>query len=173
MSVEDIPQAPDTPLRRMISKKSATASVSDATVVSEESSGHLDNEKIFAMATQDLVTLFGLSVSIGRGFFYRQILAEPVLRFSHGEAITVITLTHWGQVMLICISKLTIIGSDNGLAPVRCEAIIWTNDGILLIGPLGTNFSQIWIKIYIFSFKKMHLKMSPGNGSYFVSTSMC
>ena len=75
MSVEDIPQAPDTPLRRMISKKSATASVSDATVVSEESSGHLDNEKIFAMATQDLVTLFGLSVSISRGLFCHQRLA--------------------------------------------------------------------------------------------------
>ena len=35
----------------------------------------------------------------------------------------------------ICISKLTIIGSDNGLAPDRHQAIIWTNDGILLIGP--------------------------------------
>ena len=30
---------------------------------------------------------------------------------------------------------------------------------ILLIGPLGTNFSEILIEIYIFSSKKMHLKM--------------
>ena len=25
--------------------------------------------------------------------------------------------------------NLTIVGSDNGLAPNRCQAIIWTNDG--------------------------------------------
>ena len=35
-------------------------------------------------------------------------------------------LTHWGRVMHICISKLTIIGSDNGLSPRRRQAIIWT-----------------------------------------------
>ena len=40
------------------------------------------------------------------------------------------------------------------------EAIIWTNAGILLIGTLGTNFSENWIEILVFSFKKMHLKMS-------------
>ena len=37
----------------------------------------------------------------------------------------------------ICVSKLTIIGSYNGLAPGRRQTIIWTNDGILLKGPLG------------------------------------
>ena len=36
-----------------------------------------------------------------------------------------------------------IIGSDNGLSPGRRQAIIWTNTGILLIRPLGTNFSEI------------------------------
>ena len=56
-------------------------------------------------------------------------------------------LTHWGQVTLICVSKLTIIGSDNGLSPDRRQAIIWTNAGLLLIGPLGTNFSEILIEI--------------------------
>ena len=47
--------------------------------------------------------------------------------------------------------QLTIfhIGADNGLAPIRRQAIIWTNAGILLTGPLGRNL-----------FKKMHLKMS-------------
>ena len=34
------------------------------------------------------------------------------------------------------------------------------NDGVLLIEPLGTNFSETLIEIHIFSFKKMHLKMS-------------
>ena len=41
-----------------------------------------------------------------------------------------------------------IIGSDNGLLPVRHQAITWTNAaGMLLIGSLWTNFSDIWIKI--------------------------
>ena len=70
------------------------------------------------------------------------------------------TLTHWGRVTHICVSKLTIIGSDNGLSPGRRQAIIWTNAGILLIEPLGTNFSEILIEIHTFSFKKMHLKMA-------------
>ena len=60
----------------------------------------------------------------------------------------------------IYVSKITIIGSDNGLSPGRRQAIIWTNAGILLIGPLGTNFSEILIEIDRLSFKKMHLKMS-------------
>ena len=60
----------------------------------------------------------------------------------------------------ICVSKLTIIGSDNGLSPNRRQAIIWTNAGLLLIGPLGTNFIEILIEILTFSFKKMRLKVS-------------
>ena len=57
---------------------------------------------------------------------------------------------------------ITIIGSCNGLSPERRQAIIWTNAGILLIGPLGTNFSEILIEIYAFAFKKIHLKISSG-----------
>ena len=73
-----------------------------------------------------------------------------------------ISLTQWGRVTHICVSKLTILGSDNGLSPDRRQAIIWTNAGILLIGPLRTNFSEMLIEIHTFSFKKMHLKMSSG-----------
>ena len=62
----------------------------------------------------------------------------------------------------ICVGKLTIIGSDYDLSPRRRQAIIWTNAGILLIGPLRTNFSEILIEIHTLSFKKMHLKMSSG-----------
>ena len=45
----------------------------------------------------------------------------------------------------ICISKLNIIGSDNGLLPDRRQAIIWTNAGILLIWTLGRNYSEMLI----------------------------
>ena len=62
----------------------------------------------------------------------------------------------------ICVSKLASIVSDNGLSPGRLEAIVWTNAGILLIGPLGTNFSEILIEIHTFSFKKIHFKISSG-----------
>ena len=70
------------------------------------------------------------------------------------------TLTHWGRVTHICVSDLTSIGSDNGLSPGRRQAIIRTNAAILLIRPLGTNFSEFLVAILIFSFKKMRLKES-------------
>ena len=61
--------------------------------------------------------------------------------------------------MHICVGKLNIIGSDNSLSPGWRQAIIWTNAGIWLIRHLRTNFSEILIEIYTFSFKEMHLKM--------------
>ena len=82
-------------------------------------------------------------------------------------------LTHWGQATQICVGKLTIIGSDNGLSPGQRQAIIWTIAGKMLIGPLGTNFSEILIRIQTFSFKKMHLKMSSAKWQPFVLGSMC
>ena len=70
------------------------------------------------------------------------------------------SLTHWGWVTHICISKLTIIGSPNDLLPGQCQAIIWTNAWIMLIGLLGINFSEIIMKNHIFSSKKLHLNVS-------------
>ena len=74
-------------------------------------------------------------------------------------------LTHWGRVTHICVNKLTITGSGNGLSPGRGQAIIWTNAGILLIGPLETNFSELFIeKLNIFiqenSFENVVWKMA-------------
>ena len=54
-------------------------------------------------------------------------------------------LTHWGRLTHICVDDLTSIGSDNGLSPGWCQAIIGTNAEILLIGPLATNFGEILI----------------------------
>ena len=71
-------------------------------------------------------------------------------------------LTHWSRVTHICVGNLPIIGSDNGLSSDRRQAIFWTNAGKFLIGPLGTNFSEILIKIITFSFKKMRSKVSSG-----------
>ena len=74
----------------------------------------------------------------------------------------IMKLIHWGRMTHICVGKIIIIGSNNGLSPGRRQAIIWTNAGILSIRPLGTNFSEILIEVHTFSFKKMHLKMSSG-----------
>ena len=52
------------------------------------------------------------------------------------------------------------IGSENGLWPIRRQAIIWANVGILLIGPLEKKISEIYIKIQNFSFTNMYLKIS-------------
>ena len=76
-------------------------------------------------------------------------------------------LTHWGRVTHICVSKVNITGSNNGLLPDRRQAIIWTNAGILLIQNLGTNFSEILSEIHTFSFKKMHLRMLSAKGPPF------
>ena len=76
-------------------------------------------------------------------------------------------LIHWGRVTHICVSKLTIIGLDNGLSPGRRQAIIWTNAGILLIQTSGTNFSEIIGEIHSFSFSKMYLNMSSAKWRLF------
>ena len=60
----------------------------------------------------------------------------------------------------ICVSKLTIVGLDNGLSPGWRQTVIRTNAGIWLIKPLGTNFSEIVIEIPTCPFKKMRLKVS-------------
>ena len=99
------------------------------------------------------------SISIANALEILQSCTKPsILQWD----LTAMDLTHWGWVTHICVSKETIIGSDNGLSPGRRQAIIWTNAGILLIGPLGTNFNEISIKIHTFSFKEMRLKMSSG-----------
>ena len=59
-------------------------------------------------------------------------------------------LNHWGWVTHICVGKLIIIASDIGLLLWPRQAIIWTNVGILSIGPLGKNFSEILIRIQRF-----------------------
>ena len=67
----------------------------------------------------------------------------------------------------LCVRKLGHHCSDNGLSPGWHQAIIWTNAGISLIGPLGIDFSEFLIAIHTFSFKKIHLKMSYGKGRPF------
>ena len=105
-----------------------------------------------------------LKVSATRLLFHKllRLTTENTLKFwiiraTHGWCKP---LTNWGRMTHICINELNIIGSDNGLLPDRRQAIIWTNAGILPIGPLRTNFSEILIETLTFSSKKMCLKVS-------------
>ena len=52
--------------------------------------------------------------------------------------------------MHICVSKLIIIGSDDGFSPGQCQTIIWTNAEILLIRLLEQTSvkSQSWFIYY-------------------------
>ena len=89
------------------------------------------------------------------------------------RCVFITVLSHCGWAMHICVGKLTINGSDNGFLPGRRQAFIWIIAAILLIGPLGTNFSGIIIGIQTFSLKKKHLKMSSAKWRPFVSASKC
>ena len=101
------------------------------------------------------------------GFFVMFCLFVCLFVCFWGGCFVLFFLTHWGRVTHICVSKLTIIDSDNGLSLGRRQAIIRTNAGILLIRTLGTNSSEILSAIHAFSFKKIHLKMSSAKWRLF------
>ena len=75
--------------------------------------------------------------------------------------ISVVSLTHWGRVTYICVSKLDIIGSDN----------IWTNTNLLLIGPLGTNLNSSQITSIFIQGKGLEYVGYERNSDCFVSPS--
>ena len=70
---------------------------------------------------------------IGKSFF-------PKTKFSMAK-FEICALTHRGRVTHIYASlRYATISSYNGLSPDQRQAIIWTNAGMLLTGPSGTNF---------------------------------
>ena len=81
-------------------------------------------------------------------------------------------LNHWGRVKHICVSKVKLIGSDNGLSPGLHQVIIWTNAAILLMWPLGTKFRGMLIEIHTFHSRKRIWKCRLQNGGNCVSTLM-
>ena len=68
--------------------------------------------------------------------------------------------THWGRVTHICVSKLTIIGSDNSLMSSRCQAIIWTNAGIFLMSYIFIKnaFEQVICKMMAILYRAQCVK---------------
>ena len=64
------------------------------------------------------------------------------------------------------------IGSDNGLSPVWCQAIIRSNAGLLSREPSGIYFSKLESEIWIFLYMTMNLKMLSANAGQTISASM-
>ena len=81
--------------------------------------------------------------------------------------------THWCRVTRKCVNKLSIISSNNGLSHGRRQAIIWTNARILLIGPLGTKFNDIYSKFIHFHSRRYFWKYRLENNGHLVSVSIC
>ena len=75
--------------------------------------------------------------------------------------LCVSTLIDGGRVTHICVGNIAIIGSDNCLSPGRRHVIIWTDAGILLTGPSGTDFNEISIIIIHFHSRKFIWKCGP------------
>ena len=66
------------------------------------------------------------------------------------------------------------IGPANGLSPVRCQTINWTNADLLLIGTLRTNLNEILKEnMKIFMKEKSIWKYPQQNVCYFFSASVC
>ena len=77
--------------------------------------------------------------------FYTYIINFSILPVSKLCNSISLILIHWGRVMHVCVSKLTITDSFG-----RHQAIIWTNAVILLIRPIVRNFNEIPIDIHKF-----------------------
>ena len=79
-----------------------------------------------------------------------------------------IALTHWGRVTHICVGYLFIIGSDNGSLSGRRQAIIQTNAGILLIGPLQQTSVKFESEFKHFHWRKYIWKCRLGNVCHYL-----
>ena len=64
---------------------------------------------------------------------------------------------HWWHQMMLW--NFVNFGSSSNLSSFQNQIVIKTNADGLTIRPIGTNFSEIWIRIQTFSFKKIHFKI--------------
>ena len=82
------------------------------------------------------VQINSLLCCINQSYTTYKTLEVRVFKYLETHLHAVSRVTHWGRVTHICVRKLTIVGSDNGLSPGRRQAVILTNAGVLLIGLL-------------------------------------
>ena len=94
---------------------------------------------IFALFSQPIFKYCSASI---QSYIYRCPELSPKMSWHNTLIVRLIAylfiarLNHWGRMTHICVSKLTIIVSDDGFSPGRRQTIIRTNAGMLSIGPL-------------------------------------
>ena len=139
----------------------------------------------------------GLCQSNYRGWVYSRPLLKNILRYMplpfHVDIIYILVHIdrYWLSLCiivakpfimvymhLICAIEICYIGIWTkivriGLSPGPRQVSNWTNAGTLLIGRLGTEFSEISIGIQAFSFTKCTYKCRLRNGVHSVSASTC
>ena len=71
-------------------------------------------------------------------------------------------LNHCG-LMMKCVREHVINCLGNGVLPVWCQAIPWTNDGLLPIRPLGKDCILIKIFMSSYYFSEYHLRFSSNS----------
>ena len=95
------------------------------------------------------VSCLSLGLSLSLGLNLNSNINSNMIRYGFTDTWYTF-LTHSGWVTHICVTKLTITGSGNGLSPGRRQPIFWTKAEILWHFNRNSNTSL----------KKMHLKMS-------------
>ena len=128
--------------------------------------------RIMCMLSLNLLYFIITRCNISRASIFLEI-SKDILNDFLSLLIGSTILTHWGRLTHIYVENLTIICSDNGLSPGRCQAIIWIAAGLLSIGPLRTYFNEIWNKIQQFHWQKCIWKCRLENGGNIVLASMC
>ena len=93
--------------------------------------------RIMCMLSLNLLYFIITRCNISRASIFLEI-SKDILNDYLSLLIGSTILTHWGRLTHIYVGNLTIICSDNGLSPGRCQAIIWIAAGLLSIGPLRT-----------------------------------
>ena len=103
-----------------------------------------------------IMMLLSCYVLAGFGFKNSCILLQVICEITHWDRRSSLRYEIfsplWPSDAIWCHRTWSVV-SGNSLSPVWCQTIIWTN-----VGPLEMNFSEIWSKIFFFSFNKMHWK---------------
>ena len=67
------------------------------------------------------------------------------------RSFTPARVTYQSLVTHICVKNKPIIGWDNGMSPVCYQAIVWTNAGWLIVGPM--EFAELCKQYFVYIFR--------------------
>ena len=120
------------------------------------------------------ISVFGQSLIIHKNVNEYKIqvtIYELLQQSSPAPRCVTMYLNHPSLVMQICAVNKVSIGSDNSLSPIRCQFLVQTNAWWLSLGPLGTNFSKLLVKIRTLLRSKMSFEKLQT--FFFISVPMC